>query len=261
MWWLEGQFEVMPNLAHYIGERLYRSAYPIYRFGYRRYKQVSDRFERALLAKHLGIGDVVVDAGANIGIYSEFLCNLVGPSGAVHSFEPSPQNFARLKKATAKFTNIYANEMAVGKETGESLLYVSNSLNVDHRTYSPPGPARPAIPIKTVALDDYFNANEKVDFIKMDVQGYEFHALLGASRTIAENRDLKMLLEFWPYGLKEAGVEPVAVADFLAHHGFALFTVVRSGLVPFDSGLADEIEIDFYRNVFASRDSTRNSAA
>ena len=76
-----------------------------------------------LLARNLGDGSVVVDAGANIGIYSEFLSKCVGPTGVVHSFEPDPDNFARLRAALSHAPNVRLNQLAVSDKTGESILY------------------------------------------------------------------------------------------------------------------------------------------
>src|SRR6266480_6750487 len=64
----------------------------------------------------------------------------------------------------------------VGERSGKSTLYVSNKLNVDHRAYPTEGDARRALQIKMVALHDYFKPRERVDLIKMDIQGYELHA-------------------------------------------------------------------------------------
>src|SRR6266403_5761044 len=115
------------------GNKLYEHAFPIYRPLYAAYKAYTDRPERELLEQVLFPGAVVVDAGANIGIYSQFLSHRVGPSGVVHSFEPSPKNFMRLRSATRKLPNIHVYQAAVGEHSGKTMLYLSDKLNVDHR--------------------------------------------------------------------------------------------------------------------------------
>ena len=77
----------------------YNHAFPIYGLCYRGFKAYTDRAERRLLKTIVSAGDVVVDAGANIGIYSKFLFSCVGPKGVVHSFEPAPEHFKRLQSA------------------------------------------------------------------------------------------------------------------------------------------------------------------
>jgi hypothetical protein len=83
-----------------VGNKVYEHAFPIYRPLYGAYKAYADRAKRQLLRKILFPGAVVVDVGANIRIYSNFLSRCVGPTGLVHSFEPSPDNFKRLGAAT-----------------------------------------------------------------------------------------------------------------------------------------------------------------
>ena len=204
--------------------------------------------------EHLSAGCVAVDAGANIGIYSQFLSRCVGPTGAVHSFEPSPENFRHLSAAVAGLPNIRANELAVSDKTGRSLLYVSDKLNVDHHAYPTEGEARKTIPIKSTTLDDYFAAGSRVDLIKMDVQGFELHALRGAKRVLQENRDIKLLLEFWPFGLKQAGGSADELLSFLEDHSFSLFLPGANGLVKFDRSYAGALESIKYFNLFAERE-------
>src|SRR5438477_2597230 len=127
--------------------KVYEHAFPIYRPLYAAYKTYADRAERELLRKILFQGAVVVDVGANIGIYSEFLSRCVGPTGLVHSFEPSPDNFKRLQAATRKLSNVQISRAAVGEHTGNSKLYLSNKLNVDHRTYVIHRDSRRPVPI------------------------------------------------------------------------------------------------------------------
>jgi FkbM family methyltransferase len=192
-----------------------------------------------------------VDAGANIGIYSEFLARCVGPTGFVNSFEPSLENFERLQCATHKLSNVRVCQAGVGERSGRSTLYLSDKLNVDHRAYMTEGDARCGVPIDIVALDDYFKPGQRVDLIKMDIQGYELHALRGANRVLADNSTAKLLLELWPYGLKKAGASWLELIETLQEKNMAIYRVTKRGLVPFQSDSVSESP-EWYVNLFAS---------
>jgi FkbM family methyltransferase len=235
-----------------IGNKAYKYAFPAYRFAYRSYKANADRAERELLQKILFAGAVAVDAGANIGIYSEFLSRCVGPMGAVHSFEPSPDNFVRLRQATRKLPNVWPSAAVVGERSGETMLYVSDKLNVDHRAYATEGDERRALQVRMVALDDYFKSGERVDLLKLDIQGYELHALQGAKRIINENQEIKLLLEFWPYGLKHAGTNWGELIEMLGGFAMNIMLVRANGLIPFEARNV-RTDADWYVNLFASR--------
>lgn len=243
----------MASLFNRLGNQLFEHCYPLYRPVYSVFKAVTDRAERNVLRRHLTPGMTVVDAGANIGIYSAFVASLIGPSGTVHSFEPSPENFARLRASASGRANILCHPKAVGAVSREMALYLSDSLNVDHRMYPTPDEQRQGVPIQCIALDDYFPAGTRVDFIKADIQGFELAALEGAKRVLADNPGIKLLFEFWPYGLKTSGMTPEAFLDFLTTRGFRVSKVVKPG------SLAPLTEADFamgetlYCNVFAER--------
>jgi FkbM family methyltransferase len=239
------------SLLRGIGNRLYEHAFPVYRLCYRAFKAYGDRAERRLLRNILSAGGVVVDAGANIGIYSQFLSRCVGPTGIVHSFEPSSENFRRLQSATRKLVNVRLCQAAVGEFSGRSKLHLSDKLNVDHRTYTSEGDSRRAVPIDIIALDDYFKPGQRVDLIKMDIQGYELHALRGANRVLADNPSAKLLLEFWPYGLKQAGANWIELIDTLERKNMAVCQVTKLGLIPFRSESVSESP-DWYVNLFVS---------
>ena len=103
-----------------------------------------------------------------------------------------------------------------------------------------------------VALDDYFKPGETVNLIKLDVQGYELHALRGAERVLQENPDIKLLLEFWPYGLEQAGEPWQELIEMLRGLSMDLMLVTTKGVIPFD---ARDIrsDVSWYVNLFANR--------
>jgi FkbM family methyltransferase len=231
---------------------VYKRAFPIYRPLYAAYKTYADRAERKLLKNILFQGAVVADVGANIGIYSQFLSRCVGPTGMVHSFEPSPDNFMRLSAATRHLSNVRLTQAVVGERSGGCKLYVSDKLNVDHRAYEADCDSRRAIPTEMVALDDYFKPGQRVDLIKMDIQGYELHALRGAQRVLQENPGINLLLEFWPAGLAQAGVSWERLVDLLQRLNMSLTLVRTGGLVAFDARTVRH-DISWYVNLFAHR--------
>ena len=240
------------SLVRRVGNKAYEHAFPVYRLCYRAFKAYADRAERQLFKRTLSAGDVVVDAGANIGIYSQFLARCVGETGVVHSFEPSPENFKRWQFATRKLANMRLSQAAVGERSGRSRLYVSDQLNVDHRTYASEENSRHTVPIEIIALDDYFTPGQRVDLIKMDIQGYELHALHGANRVLADNPTIKLMVEFWPCGLKQAGAKWQDLIDHLRSKNMVVQQVTRHGLALFRSESVSE-SADWYVNLFASR--------
>src|SRR5215217_3365241 len=127
------------SVVRAVGNKVYERAFAIYRPLYGAYKAYADRAERQLLRKILFPGAVVVDVGANIGIYTKFFSRCIGPTGLVHSFEPSPENFKRLQSVTRNLANVRLKQAAVGESSGRSTLYISDKLNVDHRAYLPEG--------------------------------------------------------------------------------------------------------------------------
>ena len=238
------------NHLRRVGNKVYDHAFPFYALCYRGLKAYTDRAERQLLKRILPKGAVVVDAGANIGIYSRFLSRCVGPTGVVHSFEPSPENFSRLQRAVRKLANVRLSQAALGERSGKSNLYVSDKLNVDHRTYATQGDSRRIVPIDIIALDDYFKSGQRVDLIKMDIQGYELHALRGGQRVLQENPDINLLLEFWPAGLEQAGVRWEGLIEMLEDFNMNLTLMRSCGLVSFDARDV-RCDISWYVNLFA----------
>ena len=245
----------MKNNLFRLGNKLYEHCYPAYHPLYALWKALSDRRERALLRRLIRPGMTVVDVGANIGIYTRFLSGLAAASGRVHAFEPAPSNYKRLQENAEHFTNASLNQAAVGDRSGSIRLFVSNDLNVDHRTFDS-GDGRKAIDVPVISLDEYFTPGHRIDFIKIDVQGYEMSVLQGAKRVLAENRNIKVLMEFWPYGLAKAGVAPSSVIELIKSLGFEIRTTSDPNGAFFVGASLDLDNIDHYCNLIITKRSS-----
>ena len=183
---------------------------------------VSEREDILLIKNYVKPGSRVLDIGSNIGFYTEIFARCVGRSGKVHAFEPDALNFSRLQRGLAKYKDAVAlNQVAVGPVSQLTQLYVSESLNVDHRCYDDGG-TRKKQSVRMVAIDDYILDNEKIDFVKIDVQGYDFFALTGMKKLITRSPDLVVLGEFWPFGLAKAGASAKEYYDWLTNKGFTI---------------------------------------
>jgi FkbM family methyltransferase len=194
-----------------IGDLLYKNAFPIYNMIYPLFKNRQDKDEIALLKKHIKKGDTVLDIGANIGFYTKILSGLVGETGKVYAFEPDKTNFAYLQKNAGHLKNVELHNQAVGEKTGTITLYRSTLLNVDHKTYAS-GEFSEKYEIPVVSIDELL-PGKKANLVKIDIQGYEYFAFKGMQQLIRNNPELKIISEFFPYGIKKSGI---VLADFMS---------------------------------------------
>ena len=166
-------------------------------------------------------GMTVVDIGANIGFYTKILSHLVGPRGTVYAFEPDPANFSRLSQNLSQYSNIRLVPKALGSENITLNLYVSPKLNVDHQTYDI-GENRRRIPVLCTTLDKFLGSKTKLDFMKIDIQGFDYFALLGARKVLKSSPSCTVVGEYWPYGLNKSGIQPEKYLQLISSLGFKI---------------------------------------
>ncbi len=218
------------------------------------FKKRQDAFEISLLQKYIKKGDVIVDIGANIGFYSELFSNLAGEKGMIYCFEPDQTNFKHLNDRVNHIPNIKTFNKAVADRNHILKIYTSKMLNVDHRTYKPDEYDQ-EIDIEAVALDSFLN-KQPINFIKIDIQGFEMSAMLGM-KTILQNNNVKILSEFWPYGLKKAGSTILEYYLFLKQLGFTINLIENNTLILLDEEKVKSfmnLPEDKYMNIFATKD-------
>jgi FkbM family methyltransferase len=193
---------------------------------------VLGRFEIQLLHNLVYPGMTVVDVGANQGIYTLTLANLARP-GRVFAFEPEPLLFRQLVAniQANKADNVVCHPIAISRQSSRLSLQSGKMHSGNNRIVHQPRPD--SIEVAAASLDEFF-AGQVVDFLKIDVQGWEAEAFAGAKELLRQNRDIILMFEFWPYGLRTAGAEPAELLRFLESLGFSLRRIKQGKLVQLD---------------------------
>ena len=119
-------------------------------------------------------GSVVVDAGANVGVFSIFVAHF-RPKAKIYAFEPTPKTFEKLKRNTRHYPNIKVFDYGLGDRNGSSSIIENKGFDVSN--YIGEG----GTPCELRTLD---SRKLEPDFIKIDAEGYEENILKGAGKTI-----------------------------------------------------------------------------
>ena len=179
-------------------------------------------------------GDIVFDVGANIGWYSCVLSRHV-PGADIFSFEPDPENFEllRLNLQRNSAERVHPVQMGVGERTETRTLHLYKPSNVGRHSMLEINEGR-AIDVLVTSLDEFVRDREldveRVKFLKIDIEGFEYFAFRGA-RKVLEHLPL-MLAEFSPGYMRQGGVEPADLLGLLHGHGFDPFSIDGLDLVP-----------------------------
>ncbi|WP_340315018.1 FkbM family methyltransferase [Rhizorhabdus argentea] len=173
------------------------------------------------IVQRIAAGMVAVDCGANLGYFTLLMSDLVGPSGQVHAFEPNPAIAARLVNTVAinGFSDhTVVHGAALSDKSGEAVLFIPHgepkNAFVDAAVVGDPQFESVAVP--TLRLDELPNA-EKIDFIKIDVEGAEERVWSGMQGILRSGRPLTIVLEFASSRYSDAG----AFLREIMSHGFA----------------------------------------
>lgn len=233
---------------------LYHHAFRLYRMMYFRFKRKKDKHHLQLIQRQLKPGSTALDIGANIGFFTKFLSACVGEEGHVYAFEPDKTNFHHLKNELKGSTNTTIVQKAVSATSGKLTLYTSDLLNVDHRTYEPEN-YRDKYSVEKTSVDDFVNGRFKVDFIKMDIQGFEMEALRGMEKTLQANQHIILFTELWPFGLEKAGSSAVEVFDFLTQIGFNIYKIDENRYSRLNLTEVSTLKVEFLNdiNILAAR--------
>ena len=225
-------YRVKLNLADPVQRRIYCGTYK------------PDQYD--LLNRYIRRGMTFVDVGANIGYYTLLFASFeqeyvgdgtfdqdhLGNPGRVYAFEPSPLAGKRLAETISynELLNVHFQPVALGDASGEQSIYVSRRLNNHRRSMLPFADSAPiTMQVKRldVALEE--QGVQKVDLLRIDVNGYEPNVLTGAVKYLKERRITAILCAFDEDALKENGSSRETLYELLTSYGFGS-TVARSAL-------------------------------
>ncbi len=157
------------------------------------YEPETFRFFRENVKK----GDVVLDIGGHIGLFAVVTARLVGNSGKVYSFEPTPFTRSVLKEIVDLndcSETVEVRGEAVSLQSGETTFFdtgdaISNANSLVRSERSKNG-----ITVPLVSVDEFTQKNNlKVNCLKIDVEGAEFDVLVGARETFLSHRPVARL--------------------------------------------------------------------
>lgn len=173
--------------------------------------------ERENLYKLIKNAEVVVDVGTNNGWLLMNVAKIILPNkGFVYGFEPHPDTYKRC------IQNIEANNISnckvfnLGCGDVETELYMQTVLesNSGQNRIINNGNNNESVKVKVCVLDDQLKNLEKIDFIKIDVEGFEFSVLRGASLLLKKHRPV-LFIEIDDCLLKENHTSPAEIINFL----------------------------------------------
>lgn len=180
-------------------------------------------------------GGVFLDVGSHFGLWSVYAARIVGKTGKVFAFEPSPA-FAVLRENAALNSPIQAFDIGLGAQNGEATFFdqgpastgsfVNEVTKINERF-------QPSVPIgsKKVKICTLDSLVEELgvhpDLIKMDVEGFEFEVTRGGE-SVLQNLHPALLIEIHPPQLKLSGSCDQALFDLLRNKGYAFEVIDRN---------------------------------
>jgi FkbM family methyltransferase len=176
-------------------------------------------------------GMQVIDIGANIGYFTLLSAALVRPAGHVLAIEPNPRN-ARLIEASRRengFENITICQTAAGRRAGTLVLNTSHSNGTTSDLPPEVEALLAAESVPCLAVDTIVPETTMIDLIKVDVEGAEYNALLGASKTISRCRPI-IVSEVSPAMMPGiSGIEATEYLMWIVAFGYKIAVIEPDG--------------------------------
>ena len=195
-----------------------------------------EKDETDYMCKVLKKGDVFIDVGSNIGLFSLIASKIVGDKGKVICFEPSPLTYTRLKENVTinNFNNLDVRNLGLSDSIGELTFYVSNNGYDAWNSFSPSADNKLELSIKVPVSTLDFELNEidksKIKLVKIDVEGWEKFVLQGAKDFLINFNPIVMV-EFTEQNTFNSGYPVHDIYDIMNSYGYTWYRLQKGELV------------------------------
>lgn len=221
----------------------------------------SDAFELQLLSALVRPGDVCIDVGANIGLYTVLMAAATGPAGKIYAFEPAPRTFEILRSNIEAngLKTVIATAAAISDAKGSATLHLTAETGLTSLGNTNRGTVVATADVPTLTLDAFAREHgiDGIDFLKIDVEGYEGHVLRGGASLLETAADPLLMIELDGKNFKALGFSKQGVLDSLRAKDFDAFLIDRrrQKLVPLEQAAdGGGINYLFYRTNSARKD-------
>ena len=177
-------------------------------------------------------GDVVVDIGANLGYYALLESRIVGSKGIVYAIEPSPSNVDGLNENIKLngYTNIECFTIGIGDKKEIAKMFISPHSNLNSLVIQKNKKIIGNIYIQITTLDDFLKGKKQPDFVRMDVEGYEYNIIKGMDGLLNSKKPLKIFMELHPHIMEKD--KTTFVLKSLMESGFEIKKATRCFTIP-----------------------------
>jgi FkbM family methyltransferase len=173
-------------------------------------------------------GDVILEAGANVGYYVLLESKIVKNKGKIYAMEPEPKNYNYLIRNVQlnNLSNIAETfPLAVSDKNEELTLYVSKDSN-RHNIIHKKDYSDKKIKVKAVSIDNFLKGKKRISWIRMDVEGAECKLINGMERTLRKTNGLKLFIELHPHITKDSRYSMIKFLKKLKKFGFETYKVI-----------------------------------
>lgn len=200
---------------------------------------IYDGFEKEetdYVASILKEGDVFIDIGANIGLFSLIASKIVGDLGLVISFEPSPNTFIRLVENVKLNTinNIDVRNIGLSDKKEELVFFVSKNGYDAWNSFAPRHDnileESISVPVSTLDLELNDIDKSKIKLVKIDVEGWEKFVLFGGKDFLI-NYSPVVMIEFTEENAFNAGYPVYDIYDIMKDFGYMWYRIIKGELV------------------------------